>query len=453
MKLSFISFLSSIIVFLSTISGCNITSDGDIVLSSVDNIEEYSYTYNIPSRYYSDGIKNMVRRARQIKEVTWTPVDTLEGFNAYYTFDKGVEVTGIPYSQPVDNGKFLIYQISLEDYIKESKVKDGNFYTEKGLYEEPSTYYGMDCSSFVSYVWNCRNRLTAKNLSEFGDCKGTSLNDIQVGDALIRLGNGSHVVLVTGVKEDSNNDIVWLEITEQTPPLTKRTSYGKGELFTIQEFLTLYLDDGYKIYRNTKYRNEIPFTHSCVSPIGEFCENCNLHNEYKEVNLADEFADHYIFEAHFLPLEPTEKISFSYIISYVHQGWEKYITDKEHYVRLRDEPEGKETLMYIAPGTFITIFDKCYDSKGELWGRVKIGSKVGWLFLESSQFLGGTVEKGEEISAPEEACTITSSEEYEKIYSCVLTIPTEKFSKGKKLQIFATDSSGQKFLVGEYLNK
>jgi hypothetical protein len=440
-------------IFFSTISGCQATQQGDISSSLSYSIESSSYVYNIPKRYYSDGIKNIVKRSRQIKEITWIPVEKLEAFNSDYYFDKGVEVTGIPYSQPVLNGKFVIYQMTLEEFISESKVKGGAFYTEKGLYEEPSTYYGMDCSSFVSYAWNCRNRLTAQNLADFGDNKGNSLNSIQVGDALIKTGEGAHAVLVTGVKEDSKKNIVWIEITEQTPPLTKRTVYGKGELFTIEEFLSLYLKNGFKIYRNTDKRDDIPFTHMCVSPIGEYCDDCYSSNVYKNVTFTDCFADNFIFESHFSLPKDSKDISFSYAVSHIHQGWEKYITDSEHYIRLRNEPGGEESILLVSPGTFVTIFDKVYDSSGELWGKTKYNNKVGWLYLESSKYLGGDVEMGDEITIPDDACTITSSDEYEIIHSCVLTIPIKDFPKNKKLQVFATDSSGNKYLVGEYLNK
>lgn len=456
MKTEFFSFFLSIIIFyISSFSGCSINGGNTNNTPNVD-IELGIYDYNIPSRYYSEGIKNIVKRSRQIKEIEWTPVETLEAFNSDYYFEKGVEVVGIPYSQPVSNGKFIIYGASLEEFIKASKVKGGVFYTEKGLYEEPSCYYGFDCSSFVSYAWNCKNRLTAKLLSDFAVCKGNSLNDIQVGDALIKLGTGKHAVLVTGVVEDSKKNIVWIEITEQTPPITKQTAYGKKdgnkELFSIDEFLMLYLNNGYKIYRNTKNRDSTPFVHTCVSPIGEYCDNCYSKNNHKSLDLADIFAENYFFEAQFANCENSNDVKFSYSISHIHLGWEKYTTDPEHYIKVREKPEGENSIILIPPGSFITIFEKCFDSNGELWGRTKYNSKTGWVYLQSSKYLGGEVNAGEEINALEEEYETLDSDKYGTIHKCMIYFPISDFSTGHKLQVFATDSKGNRFLVGEYLN-
>lgn len=434
---------------LSAFGGCSVDSNIDIDGEAVP-VKETNYTYNIPSRYYSDGIKNIVKRARQIKDINWMPVSDLDGFNSDYFFKKNVEITGIPYSQPVTNGKFLIYQMTLEEYIQESKIENGPFYTERGEYEEPSTYYGMDCSSFVSYAWNCRNRLTAKNLSEFGDLKGTSINKIQVGDALIKTGTGAHAVLVTGVKEDSKKNVVWVEITEQTPPVTKRTFYGKNELFTIDEFISLYLDNGFKIYRNTDYRDNIPFVHSCVSPIDEYCDNCCYKASNKSVKLVDFFAENYIFEVQFSNPSVIDDVEFSYSISHVHLGWEKYITDSEHYLRLRDVPNGEKEILTIKPKSFVTIFEKCYDSNGELWGKTKYNNKVGWLYLESSKYLGGDVVPGEEKNISKETLEEIPNDKGLKTYKCLLPIHISSFPKDKKIQVFVTDSAGKKYLVGEY---
>ncbi len=458
MKQNIISNLISILLFFSSIfSGCSHNfTDNDFNLPEsepVYTLVENTYTYNIPKRYYSDGIKNIVKRSRQIKEISWNPVVDLEAFNGDYYFKKGIEVFGIPYSQPVFNGKFLIYQTTLDEFLSESKKENSPFYTEKGTYEEPSTYYGMDCSAFVSYAWNCKNRLTAKNLSQFGDYNGNSLNSVQVGDALIRTANGVHAVLVTGVKEDENNNVIWVEITEQTPPLTKQTRYGDGELFSIDDFLSIYLNDGFKIYRNTDFRDKTPFVHSCSSPVGEYCEKCFSLNEHKNLNHIDTLGDIMLFEAEFSPLNPDTKVYFTYSLSHIHLGYERYVTDKEHYIRMRSTIGGTDSLLLIPPETKVTIFEKSFDANGELWGRARIDNKVGWMYLESSTYMDGAIIPGEEKAIPEESCSKIEFEKYASTFKCILNIPQSSFFPQKKLQIFAYDSEGNKYLVGEYIGE
>ncbi len=451
--------LCMLLLLLSSISGCgNMFNIEELYSSETESSEDDSdlefdsYEYNIPDRYYSDGIKNIVKRSRQIYEMTWLPVQNLTGFNGDYVFQQGVEVRGIPYSQPVTNGKFLIYQATLDEFLSKSKEKDGPFYTERGTYEEPSTYYGMDCSSFVSYSWSCRNRLTAKNLSEFGDSLGNKLNSIQVGDALIRTEYSAHAVLVTGVKEDSNKNIIWIEITEQTVPITKRTVYGDGELYSIDEFMMFYLEDGYKIYRDTKHRDNITYTHSCASPLNDLCDKCYELNEHKKVSLREVLDDNIILEVEFAPIDSDSKISFSYNVSHIHLGTEKYITDINHYIKLRNEPNGDKTILIIPPNSFISVFDLYTDEKGELWGKTKYNSKTGWVYLQLSAYLGGKVFPYEEINVPEESCSEIDVENYSSAYRCIISIPKEKLDDGKKIQIFAHDSNGNKYLVGEYTN-
>ena len=79
---------------------------------------------------------------------------------------------------------------------------------------------------------------------------------IEVGDALIAVGDATHAVLVTGVKEDANGKVIWVEITEETPPLAKVTRYGEGELFSMSELNSAHFEKGCTgVYRNTDYRD------------------------------------------------------------------------------------------------------------------------------------------------------------------------------------------------------
>ena len=56
------------------------------------------------------------------------------------TFKGGTEVIGLPYGyRPVYNGKFICYDISLEDFMSELQKSASSFYTDSGRCEEYRT--------------------------------------------------------------------------------------------------------------------------------------------------------------------------------------------------------------------------------------------------------------------------------------------------------------------------
>ena len=104
--------------------------------------------------------------------------------------------------------------------------------------------------------------------------------------------------------------------------------------------MMFYLEDGYKIYRDTKHRDNITYTHSCASPLNDLCDKCYELNEHKKVSLREVLDDNIILEAEFAPIDSDNKISFSYNVSHIHVGTEKYITDirdKNDYTVFRIE--------------------------------------------------------------------------------------------------------------------
>ncbi len=212
----------------------------------------------IPARYRSSGIEHIVSRARSVSRLKWTPKRDLLSFGGEYVFLKGTSVTGLPYGQPVYNGRFVLYDVSLAEFLEASEDETGPFYMESGCYETICPYYSTDCSTFLSYCWNLPKRMVCATLARWGDCVSTDRNDLQVGDALIRFAYDAHAVLITGVVENEWSRPVWVEITEQTPPVTKVTRYGEGEALSLEDLENAYFQNGFAIYRNTDYRDGIP---------------------------------------------------------------------------------------------------------------------------------------------------------------------------------------------------
>ena len=375
----------------SELSGADSTQSVASVFSGKDfaaAVEEYEY--NIPARYYSEGIRNIVRRARQISELHWTPISTVVGFNGDITFNGGTEVVGLPYGQPVYNGKFICYDISLEAFMSEVQRSASSLYTDSARYEEIAPYYSLDCSTLVCYAWERPKRMIASLLTQWGDYCGSTASAIEVGDALIAVGDTTHAVLVTGVREDGSGKVVWVEITEETPPLTKVTRYGDGELFSMTELNSAYFEKGYGVYRNTDYRDGTTYTHSCASPLdGEHCDSCRRFNQYSTVSL-DPDADSITVRC---SSEGSDAVAFAYTVESENYGVLKYRTPSGSTLCLRSSPQTGNTLYYISAGTTVTTSEAKKMSDGSVWGKVRISGKCGWIPLDECTPCGGTLER------------------------------------------------------------
>ncbi|MDD4124595.1 MAG: hypothetical protein PHW77_02535 [Eubacteriales bacterium] len=408
--------------------------------------ETAEYIYHIPERYYSEGIKNIVRRARQIYEMKWVPLSDLTGFNGDYVFPKGIEITGIPYGQPVYSGLFVGYEATVEEFYEQSRIKNSVFYTDYSEYEEISTYYSLDCTTFVCYAWNTDVRMYTSVLVQFGDYVSKKTSNLQVGDAVIRTGDNAHAVLVTGIVEDERGNVVWLEIIEQTPPLTKLTRYGEGELYSIEEFTKWYLDDGYGIYRNTDYRDSTLYTPFDAVPLDG--EKNGSTAPYRK--LTTDVSNGEIRINGVFACDESLK-DFSYIITPYFYGLEKYKTRDDSSIRLRETPKDGETLDYIPPGTVLTVMEKYTDSGGEQWGKLRYNGNCGWIWLEGSQLLGGSLDSCDSISVNGESCRTQTVEGYRYAgMACDIIIPDDTFNGNSlvAVTVYAHASSGNAYKVG-----
>ena len=174
--------------------------------------------------------KNMVARADYFYNITWVAKQTVAGWGG--TFYQG-NTYRIPYGQPIYSGKYVGYQATFEEFINAAGTAGSIFYTGRSWYEGTTApYYVSDCSAFVSWVWGI-NRTTTYFIPDISTNLGYVTTDratytLQLGDAL---NNPAHVVMVTGLDYDSNGAITRIEITEQTPPQMKRSSYTPYQLY------------------------------------------------------------------------------------------------------------------------------------------------------------------------------------------------------------------------------
>ena len=139
--------------------------------------------------------KNIVSRADWLYDTTWTAKKDVTGWR--YTFSKG-GTYHIPYSQPVYTNGYIGYGISVDGFLSSADDLSSKLYTDSSTYNRTSTYYGMDCSSFVSLCWGV-NRQTTYSLPNISTKIGTLssyIDSAQIGDALnYRDENEQHVIL------------------------------------------------------------------------------------------------------------------------------------------------------------------------------------------------------------------------------------------------------------------
>ena len=189
--------------------------------------------------------KNIVGWSDYYYDVTWTALKTIPGWNgkAGNTFYEGSSYH-IPYAQPINSGKYINYGVSVDAFLAAANDVDSEFYAKTSSYlDNTSTYYGMDCSAFVSSFWGIKRTTTyyIPTVSEnLGSVSEDNIDQICPGDALNSRSAG-HVVLVTDIAY-SDGAIEYVEITEETPPQLKRTTYTRPQLikkyseYTIQRY-------------------------------------------------------------------------------------------------------------------------------------------------------------------------------------------------------------------------
>lgn len=266
-------------------------------------------TFSVSASYASTAVSdlstnqtNIVKRARQMAEVLWTPLKTryswggddssyvnnnkssgskvvaTDGTVTYGYFQAGKTYQGVPYSQAVSTG-YVGWSISIDNFVAAVNNSSSKFYSGYSYYSRTAPYYGSDCSGFVSWAWDLPYRCTCTSLLNYSTYVGKSISQLKVGYCINN--PNSHVMLVTDVGYNSSGEIVCVEITEQTPAKMRVTCYCKdgnksyaiagksysnySSLSTLQSY---YLNSGYSIY-SRNYSGSVKFTESSVVPLSD----------------------------------------------------------------------------------------------------------------------------------------------------------------------------------------
>ena len=200
----------------------------------------------------SQGVSNIIRRGRQMYEITWTAMGDImsyPGAGQELVFRKGAVYQGIPYGQPVHKGKYVGFNATLEEFAAAAADAESEMYTTLGENTWNFTmgngdikygpFYSSDCSAFISYVWQLSGRYTTSMIAEetlkkgdkgYKDAKfqyvGDEVSDLKVGYALNK--GSSHIILVYDIVYDRHGDILQVTTLEQTPPIMRLRIWGAG---------------------------------------------------------------------------------------------------------------------------------------------------------------------------------------------------------------------------------
>ncbi|MBO4325759.1 MAG: hypothetical protein J5950_00625 [Clostridia bacterium] len=206
-------------------------------------------------------------------DIFWTPAEDISAWGTtkktYMQFMKGRTYRGIPYGQPVHQGKYVGTVTTLDEFIEAVSDPQSPLYTDRGENTwnytdhggpiQYSPYYSNDCSGFVSAALGIK-RHTTRDIGadkELFPVVGNTLADARPGDLLNSTKSG-HVIMVYDVVYDKKGGKVQSVVTiEQTPSIIVIRSFGKdginGSLADLQKKI---MNGGYSVVRY-KYIDDV----------------------------------------------------------------------------------------------------------------------------------------------------------------------------------------------------
>ena len=170
----------------------------------------------------SDGVKNTLRNALCMYDIFWTPLSDISAWGTSKVtgrqFTAGHTYRGIPYGQPVHEGRYVGTTTPLSAFVSAVNDPGSALYTTRGentwYYTDHggpiwySPYYSNDCSGFVSAALGIK-RHTTRDIGadqELFQVVGTDVSLARPGD-LLNTAGGGHVIMVYDVVRDKKGGV------------------------------------------------------------------------------------------------------------------------------------------------------------------------------------------------------------------------------------------------------
>ena len=207
----------------------------------------------------SPGMENALRRARQLAELKWTPVQPFpaivktgakEGpaFTPVF-LPAWRPQTGMNYSGARFDEKYLGLNVSIETFMTALSNPESVLYTHSlhGRTPLAAAFYGTVCSEFASYVMDIPLHIDCQQwpfLDGIEQIDPEPLENLKLCDILNE--RTRHTAVITGIRRDVEGKIVDITVTESTPPNIQ------SKVFTPKEFTEYWLKNNYEILRYKK---------------------------------------------------------------------------------------------------------------------------------------------------------------------------------------------------------
>lgn len=283
-----------------------------------DRLKEEAESLGLHTVPESEKELNIIKRARQMTDVKWTPAVDLPRYNKVSkndtngnsddyrgVFRAGVEYTGLPYGKCQDTDAdpntnypcaaygcsdfYVGFRIPFETFITSVVNENSYLCTRAGNASSDfslhiSTVYAIVCSALASYSLGLDAPYTCVQLGgETGKALGLNtadptdqtvaqlsasgkLNGIHLGDVLNRVDThrGSHTVVVTDLVKN-NGEIEIVEIAEATTTGEADETYAGGEEGGVCRRKGFFRDDFVKLYGAytvLRYAGEVSYSPS-----------------------------------------------------------------------------------------------------------------------------------------------------------------------------------------------
>ena len=227
----------------------------------------------------TQGQANVLKRARQLVEFTFTPVEqfpvnyifrqkgapTFYVHNTWHTAYKPIH--GVPYSSVRLHEKYVGYNVSFETFYTAAQNPNSVLYTksQQGIGKGMAAFYGTVCSGFASYAcelpsrWQCSRWPKLPGIQKVDTSE--TLDGLQLCDLVLCA--TTHIAIITGIGRDEEGHVRRIQVSEEVEPSCICNEY------TDENFRPRWLEnprEHYEIYRWPGIEN-VTYTPSPYVPL------------------------------------------------------------------------------------------------------------------------------------------------------------------------------------------
>lgn len=192
--------------------------------------------------------ETIVRIADEMVDFSWTPRTNINNWNhgsVWQTFNAGTVYYGEAYTQ---SGTTANPQRNWAEFYSVVNNTTGG-----------STYYGNDCSGFVSISWRLPTRYTTSQfasdassdggyVTKLGEAStGQIIEGLLPGDALVQ--GGGHIILFESYLYDQSGNKSGIHVMEQTPPKARHWNWTWAQLTSYRPIRRNNIDEGDYVYK------------------------------------------------------------------------------------------------------------------------------------------------------------------------------------------------------------